>query len=253
MEKKVMMTGEKESFLIRVLMTKLKGAGMICEFVPWDVNEINQHWAGTKLITLYIADGESVPDKALRFLIDKMEEEEIQMIPIGEMGDMHILTEKVPGNCIYQSMTRPVNNEEFVKCVQGYFAMMDAGEFKKNILVVDDDPTYLALVRDWLRGSYKVSIVNSGMQALRWLSNNKVDLILLDHEMPVTSGPQVLEMLRSDEDTKDIPVMFLTGKGDKESVMAVLSLKPEGYFLKNITKKELLEKLDEFFTLHKQA
>ncbi len=77
-------------------------------------------------------------------------------------------------------------------------------------------------------------------------------MILLDHEMPVTSGPQVLEMLRSEEETKHIPVMFLTGKSDKESVMAVVALRPEGYFLKTIQREELLEKLQEFFVLHKQ-
>ena len=58
-------------------------------------------------------------------------------------------------------------------------------------------------------------------------------------------------MLRSNPSTADIPVMFLTGKGDKDSVMAVLALRPEGYFLKNITKEELLEKLKEYFVLHK--
>ena len=57
-------------------------------------------------------------------------------------------------------------------------------------------------------------------------------------------------MLRSDDETKSIPVMFLTGKSDKESVMAVVALRPEGYFLKNIDKFELLEKLKEFFILH---
>ena len=94
-------------------------------------------------------------------------------------------------------------------------------------------------------------MVNSGLQAIKWLGKNRVDLILLDHEMPVTSGPQVLEMLRSDEETKSIPVMFLTGKGDKDSVMSVVSLKPEGYFLKNIQKDELLQKLSDYFVLHK--
>ena len=106
-------------------------------------------------------------------------------------------------------------------------------------------------MREWLKGTYKVSMANSGLQAIKFLGKNKVDLILLDHEMPVTSGPQVLEMLRSEEETKDIPVMFLTGKSDKESVMAVVALKPEGYFLKTITKEELLEKLAEFFVLRK--
>ncbi len=94
-------------------------------------------------------------------------------------------------------------------------------------------------------------MVNSGLQAIKWLAKNKVDLILLDYDMPVTTGPQVLEMLRSDPETASIPVMFLTGKGDKESVMAVVALKPEGYFLKNIKKPELLEKLQEFFILHR--
>ncbi len=45
--------------------------------------------------------------------------------------------------------------------------------------------------------------------------------------------------------------MFLTGKSDKESVMAVVELKPEGYFLKSIQREELLDKLQEFFILHK--
>jgi len=69
--------------------------------------------------------------------------------------------------------------------------------------------------------------------------------------MPVTSGPQVLEMLRSDEDTRNIPVIFLTGKGDKQSVMAVVALKPEGYLLKSIEKEELLDNLEKFFMKRK--
>jgi len=107
------------------------------------------------------------------------------------------------------------------------------------------------MVREWLKGSYKVSMANSGLQAIKWLGKNHADLILLDHEMPVTSGPQVLEMLRNDPETSSIPVMFLTGKGDKESVMKVVALRPEGYFLKTIQKEELLAKLQEYFVLHR--
>ena len=59
--------------------------------------------------------------------------------------------------------------------------------------------------------------------------------------MPVTDGPQVLEMLMSDEETKGIPVIFLTGKDDKESVMSVLALKPEGYVLKTSGKNEIVK------------
>ena len=86
------------------------------------------------------------------------------------------------------------------------------------------------------------------MQAITFLANNRPDLILLDYAMPVTSGPQVLEMIRSETSTKDIPVFFLTGKDDSESVSRVLELGPNGYILKNITRSELHERLDEFFS-----
>ena len=122
------------------------------------------------------------------------------------------------------------------------------GVNKKSILIVDDDPNYMSLIREWLKDSYKVSMATSGLRAMKWLgAENKVDLILLDYEMPVTDGPQVLEMLRSDEETKHIPVIFLTGRGDKESVMSVMSLKPQGYLLKTISRAELLDKLSAFF------
>ncbi|MBR1741481.1 MAG: response regulator, partial [Lachnospiraceae bacterium] len=73
------------------------------------------------------------------------------------------------------------------------------------------------------------------------------DLILLDYEMPVTPGPQVLEMIRSEEKSKDIPVMFLTSKNDRESVEKVLSLNPVRYILKTVGRGEMLAALSGFF------
>ena len=85
------------------------------------------------------------------------------------------------------------------------------------------------------------------MQAITFIAKNTPDLILLDYEMPVTTGPQVLEMIRSEVSSEGIPVIFLTGKGDKESVTKVLSLKPNGYILKTVGKEKLLSQIDDFF------
>ena len=148
---------------------------------------------------------------------------------------------------IFEILPRPLDYSNYINIVNTYTKKAATGELKKSILVVDDDPNYMNLVREWLKDTYKVSMATSGLRAIKWLGANKVDLILLDYEMPVTDGPQVLEMLRADDDTKDIPVMFLTGRDDKESVMAVVSLKPEGYFLKTIGKDELLNKLKIYF------
>ena len=85
------------------------------------------------------------------------------------------------------------------------------------------------------------------MQAITFLLKNEVDLILLYYEMPVVDGPQVLQMLRQEPATANIPVVFLTGIGTRESVARVMSLKPEGYILKSTTREDLLAFLDGKF------
>ena len=252
MAKKMIFTGEKESFISRVLIKKVQDAGVDCAFVPYNINDINNRWTDETLITLYMEDGVKPKDDVLHFIADRMDEKSGQMILIGELAEIAHVCDNMPGEMIYKTFTRPVDNADYTKTITDYFDKVDSGEFKKSILIVDDDPQYLSLVREWLKVKYKVHMANSGLQAIKFLGKNKVDLILLDHEMPVTSGPQVLEMLRSDEETKSIPVMFLTGKSDKKSVMEVVALRPEGYFLKSIQKDELMEKLNEFFVLHKK-
>lgn len=249
--KRTIVISEKESFLVRVLLNKLKGAGIECAFVPWTINEVNPHLEENTLVTLFLDDGTRLPENVLHFLSDTMEEKGMQIIVLGEQEDISAATAFLRKELIYQTFQRPVDNAAFIGAVQEYFQKAEAGEFKKSILIVDDDVQYLSMVREWLKGTYKVSMANSGLQALKWLGKNHPDLILLDHEMPVTSGPQVLEMLRNDPETMGIPVMFLTGKGDKESVMKVVALRPEGYFLKTIQKEELLAKLQEYFVLHR--
>ncbi len=248
---RIIFTGEKESYIVRVLIGKVQAAGVDCEFIPCTVDDINARWDEASLLVLYMDMEIRSKEKVLHFLTDIMEEKNGQIILIGEQIDIDFVCDHIPREIIYKAFARPVDNNNFTKTITDYFSKRDSGEFKKSILVVDDDPQFLSLVRQWLKDTYKVSMVGSGLQALKFLGKNKVDLILLDHEMPVTSGPKVLEMLRSDEETKDIPVMFLTGKSDKESVMEVVSLKPEGYFLKNISREELLEKLNDYFMLHK--
>ena len=250
-DKHVLVLGEKETFLIRILLKKQKEAGIECEFVTWDVNGINLKWKDAGLITIFMDEGVLPGKDALHFLVDKAMEDEKLIIAIGENSSINFIRNNVPKELLYRTFARPLDNELYLKTAGEVLEKTEAGEFRKSILIVDDDPGYMGLVREWLKGTYKVSMANSGLQAMKWLGKNQAELILLDYEMPVTSGPQVLEMLRSEEDTRDIHVFFLTGKGDKESVMAVVSLKPQGYFLKSIEREELLEKVKEFFILHK--
>ena len=85
------------------------------------------------------------------------------------------------------------------------------------------------------------------MNAITFLGKKHVDLILLDYEMPVASGLQVFEMLKAEPATASIPVIFLTAKDDRETVMKVLAAKPEKYLLKTMDPEELVESVNNFF------
>ena len=76
-----------------------------------------------------------------------------------------------------------------------------------------------------------------------------MDLVLLDYEMPVMNGPDVLKEIREMPAIKDIPVIFLTAKDDKESVMSVIRLKPAKYLLKSMPKEKLISSIDDFFAV----
>ena len=250
-DKRMIFIAEKESFLVRVLVKKAQDSGITCIFVPCEIDNISVAWKGGDLVTFFMEDGINPRDEIVHYLIEHADEKDSKILLVGDVGNIDYAKQRIPQDFIYTAFQRPVNNEAFAKSIKDYYEKASLGEFKKSILIVDDDPQYLNLVRQWLKDTYKVTMANSGLQAIKFLGKNKVDLILLDHEMPVTTGPQVLEMLRSDEETRSIPVMFLTGKSDKQSVMAVVALKPEGYFLKSIQREELLEKLKEYFILHK--
>lgn len=81
---------------------------------------------------------------------------------------------------------------------------------KNIILVVDDDKTNLTLAQKILLPYYRIAACNSGTAALKYLENNRPDLILLDINMPDPDGFAVMEQLQRDEKTKTIPVIFLT-------------------------------------------
>lgn len=111
---------------------------------------------------------------------------------------------------------------------------------KKHILVVDDNVMMLKLIQQQLKGLYNVATAISGSIALRFLEKKTTDLILLDYEMPLMNGAQVLHEIRENDKTSMIPVVFLTGTKDREKVQEALKQKPQGYLLKPIDKEKLL-------------
>ena len=115
---------------------------------------------------------------------------------------------------------------------------------RKHILVVDDESDQLAAIKENLMEFYEVTLINKGKNVFRYLEKYKVDLILLDYVMPEMSGAEVLKLLRAHPDYKDIPIVFLTGVSDKDTVIkTIVELKPQGYILKPSKKSEMVAKI----------
>lgn len=110
---------------------------------------------------------------------------------------------------------------------------------KKTILVVDDSPIMLKVIREQLKEFYDVVIVTSGKLALKYLKENKVDMMLLDYDMPEMSGLDVLKTMKADAATRNIPAVFLTGVSERAKIAQALALGPQGYLLKPIDKEKL--------------
>ena len=95
---------------------------------------------------------------------------------------------------------------------------------KNIILVVDDDKANLTLAQNILAPRYRIAASNSGRAALKYLESHRPDLILLDINMPEMDGFEVMAQIRQREETKAIPVIFLTADSLAETEITSPSL-----------------------------
>ena len=203
-----------------------------------------------RIFILYLQGEDNLMIDVLGYIRDMVEDKGIRLFVIGTQDEIDTVIGKNAGY-VAQTYIRPVDVQALLKRLEKESEAVDKLKEFKSILIVDDDPTALRSMKSLLSSRYKILVANSGMNAITILAKNHVDLILLDFEMPVVTGPKVLEMIRSDPNTSNIPVMFLTAKGDKHSIMEVVRFKPEKYLLKTMLPKEIMDSVDEFFAMHR--
>lgn len=214
------------------------------------VDSINNVKEDYSAILLYV-DENVISQQTCIFLKDKAVEQGIPIFILGNMEDISMVESVFPAHLIRQKFLRPIDVKEVFKAVDEFISNFGK-HIKKKILVVDDSGAMLRNVKSWLEESYQIILANSGAMAIKYLAMNRPDLVLLDYEMPVVDGKQVLEMIRTETEFADIPVIFLTSKGDRESVMKVMELKPEGYLLKTMKPADIIQAINEFFEKQKR-
>ncbi len=116
-----------------------------------------------------------------------------------------------------------------------------------RIITVDDSSTMRRIIKNTLkRIGYGDEILEAenGKEALDVLSNNEVDLIITDWNMPVMDGLTFVKKVRSDSKFDDVPIIMVTTEAAKEDIITALKAGVNNYVVKPFTPQVLKEKIE---------
>ncbi len=246
---------EGKSYLDVSVRDNLKDAGyIVTEISSIDVEDASQTSAMDQAVVMLIHLDEELlkNQETLIFIRDTSIEHDIPLFILGQVEHIGLLKKVMPKQIIKKTFERPIDIKDVISGIDTYVEKF-GHQKRKNILIVDDSGPFLRSVRDWLDGRYQITLANSGTMAIKSMTKKLPDLILLDYEMPVVDGKMVLEMIRSEAEFANVPVIFLTSKNDKQSVIDVMKLKADGYLLKTMEPKEIIKAIDDHFDREKAA
>jgi len=114
-----------------------------------------------------------------------------------------------------------------------------------RILVIEDDLTFLELLRVHLSGvGHTVEVAEDAAVGLRAIVLSPPDLVLLDLNVPYLHGFELLEALRSDPLTKNIPVVIITGRDDEETYNEARRMGADAFLTKPVQREALMKAVD---------
>jgi CheY-like chemotaxis protein len=248
---KVLLINHGNALMANTLTNLLKELEIETVRVEPDVDKAAPEMGGADVVVLFAGDYVYDAPELLVYLKDICFSEDKPLCIMGYDKEIGEIEGYIPKNLIAHEFSRPVDVKSISTVVHSLARSGDTRKQKKHIMLVDDDTLFLQAMQNWLGTRYNVTATKSGMQAITYIAAHRPDLILLDYDMPITPGPQVLEMIRSEPSSATIPVIFLTGRDDRESVMRVMQLKPDGYLLKSMPKESILSSVDKFFETKK--
>ena len=181
------------------------------------------------------------------------EKEKLQVSLLIDTGGGYFAYSTIAPHLLEKEIAAPIGAENAVAEIEKYLMEKKQEPAKPKILLVDDSLTIRQGMKNLLDETYEVMLANSGVAALRSIILDRPDLVLLDYEMPVCDGKQVLEMIRSEEAFKGIPVIFLTGRTDPDTVRKLTAMRPDGYLAKYLKPGEIKNKIDDFFEKMKNS
>ncbi len=176
---------------------------------------------------------ESTPDKGTKFIcifpdVHQLSPVELLNVPEDEINEISFIDESTSDNALQKS---------------------ESGEGKPLILLVDDDPEILILLRDFLQPDYNIIFAKNGAEAYNKVITEKPDLLVSDVMMPEMDGIELCCKLRENFDTSHLPMILLTAKAEIEDRISGLKAGADSYIPKPFHPEHLkvrIEKLLQF-------
>lgn len=250
---RILLFAKGASYLVSTLKQAIEAGGNKVLQVDSSAEAIPQ--VGDDIVAILMYLDRDLVERAdiLVYVKDLSSEKRLPVFLIGIPEEIGTVCNVIPNWLVKERFVRPVDCIEVAKTINDFVKIQikKINELKK-ILAVDDSGVYLREINTWLKDKYQVSLANSGIAAMKHLGSDKPDLILLDYEMPICNGKQILEMIRDDADCASIPVIFLTGNGNKDTIVELMAHNVSGYLLKSLPAEEIVKYVDDFFERKKE-
>ena len=246
MKARIIYISREQHLINNGVKNRLTEAGFEVLMLEDDIDIVNRHRYDADIFLYYPEFGDPQTELMLHYLSDLCMDMHKSLCLLGDRSFISHVKQS-SARRVARAYARPLDINVITADMVELSKAHEEFRRRKSILVVDDDSDFLTIMEHWLKNTYTVDGVQSGAKALNYLMTKHPDLILLDYEMPYIDGYEAMEKIRNNPLTARIPIIFLTGVNERESVMRVIRHKPDGYLLKNMKKSELLDMLDRFF------
>lgn len=242
----LLLMAETKSYMQASLVTQLREAGFDVDFLLTAASKSAILRKSYDAYLIYLDENDTNASKTVLKIKEYLSTKTSPLVLVGYEPGIRLYEKIFSKERILATYSRPVDAVAMSKDLR---RIMTSTEFhvKHHVLIVDDDIHSLQLTKKWLEEDYHVLTADTAMQAIRILLAEKVELLLLDYEMPLINGRIFVQMLQQDKALGQIPIVFLTGKSDAATVAEAMQLGAMGYILKSIGKEKALESLAGYF------
>ena len=251
-KKRVLVLGNVNEFLANAVITELKKRGFKVDTAPARIDGVINSDHDIRIYLVIMDRAESIKD-LLVYLKDIVIDKRKYICILGSKTEIPEIYKFIPPEDVEKIFERPIAVKDLCDQMDAIYQKSKTDTGKKTLLIVDDDPSFLRRTQQILKEQYKVYIANSGANAIMLMTKHRVDLVLLDYEMPIVDGPHVFEMIKNEPELADTPVMFLTSKSDIFSVQNALLLGPKSYIIKTTPVNEFKSIIERYFLEEKAA